>query len=73
VSHADAKSHTPQISSSYASDFWSLVGERRCADIEFDVAGDIVLGHSVILTAHSPRFMKVAAVSLSLPDKATGC
>lgn len=46
------------VSSTYGPDFWSLVGEHKCSDIEFEVAGDIVPAHSVVLIAHSPRFMK---------------
>ncbi len=42
--------------------------EHKCSDIEFEVAGDIVPAHSVVLTAHSPRFMKVRTVALRPRD-----
>jgi hypothetical protein len=58
-----------QVSSTYGPDFWSLVCEHKCSDIEFEVAGDIVPAHSVVLTAHSPRFMKVRTVARSAPTR----
>jgi hypothetical protein len=61
------RSHARQVSSTYGPDFWSLVGEHKCSDIEFEVAGDIVPAHSVVLIAHSPRFMKVRTVARSAP------